>query len=141
MREKDFRKKIVAMLRPLRAFSVENGVHDGCPDVCCVAGWLELKVARSPVYSTTPVNVGLRPAQAVWLKGWRYHGGRAWTLLLLDNYHVMLHDGIWAAKHFDIANSKEIMDAAIAHWTDDPPMRQEYLIGELMKPLPKVSPS
>lgn len=113
MKEKDFRKQIVQMLKPLRAFAVENDVHDGCPDVCCVAGWIELKVATSPVRSTTPVNIGLRPAQRVWLKMWRQHGGRAWTLMLLDNHYVMLHDGHWAAEYYDTATSELIMDKAL----------------------------
>ena len=135
MLEKEFRGKLVKALKPLRAFAVENDVHDGTPDVCCLAGWIELKVATRPVRVTTRVDVGLRPAQAVWLSGWRRQGGRAWGAILLDDEHVLLHDGLWVAEHYDSATMQELAANALFC---EPLLAPEFgarLIQVLMRPM------
>lgn len=137
MKEKDFRKQIVQMLKPLRAFPVENEVYDGVPDVCCVAGWIELKVASTPMRPDTPVKIGLRPAQGVWLKGWRRHGGRAWGLLLLDDEYILLHDGHWVANHYDTATFDQLWEGAlmVCGWASPivPLALQEHLLKPMQK--------
>lgn len=135
MLEKEFRSKIVAVLKPLRAFAVENDVHDGTPDVCCLAGWIELKVATSPARPTTRVDVGLRPAQAVWLQGWRRQGGRAWGMILLDDTNVLLHDGMWASENYDRATLNDLKVNALFISKLLAPTFNSYLMQELMRPM------
>lgn len=138
MKEKEFRSKLVDALKPLRAFPVENDVHDGTPDVCCLGGWIELKVGDCPVRSTSRVDLGLRPAQAIWLRGWRRQGGRAWGMILLNNEVVMLHDGMWAADNYDVANSADLMKNALLVGIMPFATFSRVLIAKLMAPLPKV---
>jgi hypothetical protein len=140
MLEKEFRSKIVAALKPLRAFAVENDVHDGTPDVCCLAGWIELKVGTCPVRSTTRVDLGLRQAQAVWLRGWRRQGGRAWGMVLLNDEVVLLHDGLWAAENYDVVNSTDLVRNSLMTAVMPTSTFSRALMATLMKPLPAVSP-
>lgn len=135
MLEKEFRSKIVSALKPLRAFAVENDVHDGTPDVCCLAGWLELKVSNTPSRVTTKVAVKRRPSQSVWLKGWRRQGGRAWGLILLDDTVVMLHDGLWAAEYYDFSTKQEMVVNALLIEKLQHPMFDRQLIAKLMEPM------
>ena len=139
MSEKRFRRQVIDTLRPLDAFAVENAVHDGTPDVCCTAGWLELKVAEVPYRDETRVAIGLRPAQVVWLRRWRLHGGRAWGLIALGNGHILLHDGHWASEHYDKANYAALVSGAIARWEGGITSAMS-LINVLLEPLPKVTP-
>lgn len=138
MSEKKFRHKIIQMLKPLRAFPVENPMHDGTPDVHCLAGWIELKVANSPTRHTTRVAIGLRPAQKIWMRGWRLQNGRVWTLLLIDERHVLLHDGHWSAQNFDLVDYPTLSANALYGWLDQP-LRADSLIEQLLKPLPRIT--
>lgn len=140
MLEKEFRSKLVEALKPLRAFPVENDVHDGTPDVHCLGGWIELKVGTCPVRATSRVVLGLRPAQAIWLRGWRRQGGRAWGMILLNDSVVMLHDGLWAAENYDVANAGDLAKNALLSGTMPLSSFSRTLIAQLMKPLPKVAP-
>lgn len=97
--EAEFRSVVVRQLASLYAFPVENAVDVGTPDVCCTAGWIELKLATMPRRRDSRVVVNLRPAQRLWLRRWREFGGFAWTLTLVDDHVWLLHDGLWAAMH------------------------------------------
>lgn len=44
--EKNQRQRVIKALAPLHAFSVENMVHPGTPDVAFVGGWLECKCVK-----------------------------------------------------------------------------------------------
>lgn len=135
MRESDLRSRVVRMLRPLHAFAVENVVHDGCPDVCCVSGWIELKLGEHPARATTPVNFGLRSSQRAWLRRWRMHGGNAWTLCVADDVWY-LHDGHWASERLDLAPRAELTDAAIAAWRGVP--SGDALVDQVTRRLPLI---
>lgn len=123
MTEAEVRSCVVSMLRPLSAFAVENAVHDGCPDVCCVAGWIELKLARWPTRHSSVVQVDLRPSQRVWLKRWRMLRGRAWTLTVVSDQDWLLHDGAWASDNLGNVVADVLRDKALAVWPSKPDSR------------------
>lgn len=102
---------------------MENLAHPGTPDVVCVAGWLELKVAERPSSAETRVDVDVLPSQRAWLKKWRQHGGRAWTLTLLGETWI-LHDALWASEHLGLVPELELIQKAEAVWTKAPSFEQ-----------------
>lgn len=114
MKESEFRRLVVRLLLPVGAIYVENTADDGTPDVACVLGWIELKVATRPVRPTTNVAVKVRPSQRVWWQRWRRHGGAVTVLTLLDQTWL-LHDGLWAAEHLGRAPAQVLTESAI--WT------------------------
>lgn len=139
MTESEFRRRVVKLLRPLCAFAVENVVYDGCPDVCLVTGWLELKIAKLPKRPTTPVVVGLRDSQRAWLRRWRRHGGNAWTLCRVEvdvGARWVLHDGEWGASYHDSSVWTEWIIAALGVWNDKPD--QQDICRMLTRSLPHV---
>ncbi len=110
------RSRVIQLLKPLFAFPVENSLRSGSPDVCCVAGWLELKVAYR---QNGIIPVDLRTTQRLWLRQWRRHGGRAWTLTMLgQSWH--LHDGLWSVENLGSTTEFEMENAAIAVWKSEP---------------------
>ncbi len=144
--EAEFRKIVVKMLLPIFAFPVENELtHDnaeGCPDICTIAGWLELKVAELPKRGTTRVAVDLRPAQRIWLRKWRRHGGRAWTLTFVDTapgpisirdpgWLWLLHDGAWSCDHLGESDLLTLRNNAVGQWSGGP--QADELINLLTK--------
>lgn len=130
MSEKYLRKRVVQLLKPLRAFAVENAVGvDGVPDVCCLTGWIELKLANLPTRASTRVSVDLRPAQRVWLRNWREGGGRAFTLTVIDQTWY-LHDGAWSAKYLGEVPIADLIAYAIAIWPHGP--SQEDFVSTLV---------
>ncbi len=125
MSERKLRKRVLELLRPIAAIPVENSAHDGTPDVVCVAGWIELKIASRPGRASSVVAVDLRNSQRIWLRRWRKHGGRAWTLLRLDPDGIwMIHDGAWAADHLGRRSESDLLKSAIAAWDREPEWRQ-----------------
>jgi hypothetical protein len=134
--EKKFRSKVVKILSPICASPIENIVGDGGdPDVYCVAGWLELKVATRPVKMNSRVAVDVRPAQRLWLKKWRLSGGRAWTLTLLGDTW-MLHEGHWASECLGLVTETVLRTNAVGVW-EGPPSSND-LIRALSLPLPRI---
>lgn len=136
MREKDFRQRVVTLLRPVMGFSVENAVGVGMPDVCCTLGWLELKVAETPArIESSRVCIDLRNEQRIWLRRWRMHGGRAWTLVMMkDTDIVLLHDGHWSADNLGHATMMSMTQCAIGVWDGIPTSGE--LIERLIRKLP-----
>lgn len=114
--ESKVRQLIVKMLHSVGAFSVENVVGSGCPDVCCTLGWIELKVATSPANPASRLTVDLRPSQVLWHRHWARCGGKAWTLTLVDDQWWLLHTGQWAAEHLGRVSYEEAIDAAVMVW-------------------------
>lgn len=132
-RESQFRSLVVKLLKPLHAFPVENAIDPaGVPDVCTTVGWIELKVADRPVGRHTRVDVTMRPSQRVWHKSWRAHGGRSWTILLLDETWY-LHDGRWSSEYLGRVSEDGLKTYAIAIWYPKP--TQNSLIRYLMQPM------
>lgn len=128
------RKIVVELLRPLAAFSVENGALDGTPDVCCTAGFIELKVVRGDFQSQEIVPIDLRNSQRVWHRKWRLHGGKSYVLTLMGTTWL-LHDGFWASTYLGNVRERELVDRAMKIWTGHPDERT--LIAALLKPLEK----
>jgi hypothetical protein len=119
MNEKKFRSVVVELLKDDGAFPVEDAVHVGVPDICCVHGWLELKIARRPKRANTCVRVDLRPAQRIWLRRWSYARGKAWTLTAVDD-DWFLHDGLWASEFLGNTTEEEMRQHASAVWSITP---------------------
>jgi hypothetical protein len=135
--ESKFRSKVVKLLKPICASPLENAVGEGGdPDVYCIAGWIELKVASRPKTEGTRVTVDVRPAQRLWLKRWRMCGGRAWTLTLLGDTWL-LHEGHWAAECLGNVNERELRANAVQVWESAPDSND--LIGALTRPLPRIN--
>lgn len=97
MTEKQLRKQVIQYLHSLAAFSVENVLSPGAPDICCVAGWIELKIGKIRV-SVNRIDVDVRPAQRAWHHRWRQHGGRSWFLTDVGAVWYV-HDGLWASTN------------------------------------------
>lgn len=119
------RGMVVEMLQPIGAFAVENLACDGTPDVCTVAGWLELKVGMWPMRAGSRVCVDVRIAQGLWMRRWIRHGGRVWTLTLIDQSHIshprndtawLLHSAEWAHEHLGNVDEETLKGNAIAWW-------------------------
>lgn len=84
--EGDMRQKIIQILRPFDAISVENGVGVGTPDVNSVLGWIECKCAAMPVRHDTKVTADhFTQEQKIWLlKRWRAGGSASLLLKVAD---------------------------------------------------------
>ena len=123
MKESKFRSKVVERLRSLLAFSVENYVADGVPDVCCTLGWIETKIAGPP-RTNGDIPIHIRPAQKIWLKNWRNAGCAAWVLTHYDNEGVhdiwLLHDPIWACENYGHADLDALSKSALGWWVAAP---------------------
>lgn len=123
MTEAKFRAKVVKLLAPLLAFPVENYVADGAPDICCTAGWLELKIAGEPrANGVIPVRV--RPAQKLWLRAWRAAGQPAWTLTAYHNAGAhwiwLLHDATWSCDNLGMVDLETLTKASVWWWVVEP---------------------
>lgn len=130
MNEKQFRNKVIEILAPIGARPVENILDVGMPDVVCVAGWIELKVSSRPKRSTSRIPVIWQPGQQPWLKKWRQHGGRAWTLLLLDETWI-LHDAFWSVEYLGEVDEDFLIKHASGCWPKAPTFQQ--LAEKLLK--------
>jgi len=97
--EDKLRSEIVRLLAPLLAFPVENSVGTpGVPDICCVAGWIEMKIAKQPRLTSTIVDIEVRPAQRIWMRNWCKAGGPGWYLTKMGTLW-MLHEGGWGSEN------------------------------------------
>lgn len=123
------------MLRSLRAFPVENSASVGAPDICTLAGWIEMKIARWPAIPGDVVEIDLRNSQRIWLKNWCAGGGRAFTLTIVDGtWH--LHDGFWAADNLGRVTSSSLQREAVAVYASRPD--KEVLAMDLLNWRPRA---
>ena len=104
MHENEYRSLIVAVLAPVLAFPIENSVDVGTPDVGCLMGWIEIKLAVVPALPTSVVSVDVRPAQRIFMRRWTRHGGHGWYLTRLHHRGQrtavwMMHEGLWGADN------------------------------------------
>lgn len=113
--ESEIRGKVVAALKPLRAFAVENLCDEGTPDIALTTGWIEVKRADAwPVRESTPLRLRhFTPAQRVFLREWCRAGGRAWAYLAVGT-EAFLFNGTWAADHLGIDATREHIVVAAA---------------------------
>ena len=117
MSESAMRRRVVSLLRPLDAISVENPVYPGTPDVNFADGWIELKhLHRWPASDMTTVRImHFTAQQRVWLlRRWRA-GGSAWMIVQVG-MDWMLFDAETAALIIDRTCKPEMIDRARWHW-------------------------
>ena len=117
MSEQHMRQRVIQMLHPLDAISVENAVYPGTPDINFCDGWIELKqISKWPFNPNT--NVLLRhftPQQRVWLmRRWRA-GGNVWMLLQCNREWLLL-SGETAADLVGRAPRNTLIQAAHKYW-------------------------
>lgn len=121
MAEKDMRATVVGLLREWHAFSVENPVHPGTPDVNCTLGWIELKWIRSwPKNPDDKVLIPhFSPQQRIWLlKRWNA-GGSAW-LLLNCKREWLIFNGRTAFEFVGKTTYQGLVEVCHQHWTRKP---------------------
>lgn len=92
--EQGMRKRVVAALRPLHGFSVENVVHPGTPDVACTLGWLELKVAAPRKRTGILTLEHLTAQQSSFLKRHCECGGMAALVVMVGREWFFVHGSL-----------------------------------------------
>jgi hypothetical protein len=119
MAERDMRRKVCKILKPLSAFAVENSCKPGTPDVNYINGWIELKWARKwPVRPTTPLRLPhYSPQQKNFGEYYWKNGGRAWLLLQVRR-EWFLFTGPVAAEIVGTSTRSELFDHATRHWSN-----------------------
>jgi len=90
MSEKAFVRRLVARLRKAGFFvqRIEDAVSAGIPDIYAVRDgrsvWIEAKyLPRLPVRQTTPVRLGLREAQVIWIEDAVAHGAEVYIAAMI----------------------------------------------------------
>jgi hypothetical protein len=95
---------------------IEDSLSVGVPDIyCCISGissWIEAKYVdpdKLPKRPDTPVRIGLKPEQALWLRNHALAGGHAYVLckigrewLCWNEWFEALRDGMplaWLRGH------------------------------------------
>lgn len=117
--ELTLRSEIVKMLRPLRAFPIENNADVGTPDICCIAGFIELKLGTRPVSHQSRVVVDVRNAQKIWMSNWCRAGGKAWFLTIVDRLWLV-HDGLWGADFLGKVTETTLKENAVWFYVGSP---------------------
>jgi hypothetical protein len=153
--EQDQRQKVIKLLKPLDAMSVENVCCPGCPDVnyggACppliqsklfdemnlitshLEGWIELKWEKEWPAKGGPLRVPhYTQQQKVWARRRRYRGGACWLLLQVGADWILL-DGLVAALSLGEVNREQLIDRAHAYWPQQP--TREELIEALATPV------
>ena len=135
MIERDMRKQLVKLLRPIGAYAVENGgCHPGTPDIATVLGPIECKATNQwPARVNTPVTLDhdLTQQQRIFLMKWHRAGGRAWVMLNIDG-DWLLFEGMAAVAILggkEGGTKAELFEAAIATWNRTP--KTEELLAAL----------
>ena len=116
MSESDQRRKVVRLLKPVDAVSVENRVGIGTPDVNYAEGWIELKwLRRWPKQDVVVKIEHFTKQQRIWLRRrWRA-GGAAWLLLQVRR-EWLLFDGETAAEVVGYATRGTLVDRCTAYF-------------------------
>ncbi len=131
MSEHDMRGKIIEVLRPLDAVSVENRCGPGTPDVNYIGGWMELKWLREwPKRAETPVKLDhdLEPQQRAWLRRRRNRGGAAWVMLQCRREWLLWYGEV-AAEIIGTATREELIARCHRYWPNG--LNGDELIGVL----------
>jgi hypothetical protein len=128
MSEQGMRQKVVKLLSELGAFSVENPIRPGTPDVNYIEGWIELKwLRRYPRnYKESPILIEhFTPQQRIWLRK-RWEKGGAAYLLLQVKKEWFLFTGKTASKMVGRSTYQELIGCAAAYWANG--LNKEELI-------------
>ena len=134
MSEHDMRGKLIEVLRPLDAVSVENRCGPGTPDVNYIGGWMELKWLRAwPKRPETPVKLDhdLEPQQRAWLRRRRNRGGAAWVMLQCRREWLLWYGEV-AAEIIGTATREELIARCHRYWPNG--LNGDELIGVLRGP-------
>lgn len=133
MSEKQMRRKVVQILKPLDAQSVENLCAAGMPDVNYCWGWIELKKLPAwPKREDTIVRIDhFTQQQRIWLlRRWQM-SRNAWLLVQIEQ-DWMIFDGKTAAQHVGKSyNKKEMLFHAYEAWNRENPVNPG--LRELLK--------
>lgn len=126
MSEQGMRAKVVKLLKPLDAVSVENPAYPGTPDVNYVEGWIELKWLREwPREAGVVPLPHFTPQQRVWLfKRWMKKGNV--FMLIQCRKEWLLFDGQTASEVVGHATREELIQKARYYSNDG-------LKGDIMK--------
>jgi hypothetical protein len=125
--ESRMRQRIVKILKPLHAVSVENSCGSGTPDINFTGGWLECKCINTwPKWYADVVKVPhFTPQQRLWLTQRTNAGGYAEVVLKVGRSWALL-PGKEAAEHLGIDWTKhEIITQAV--WWKAGLNEQEFL--------------
>lgn len=118
MSEAGMRQRVVKILRPLDAVSIENSVGIGTPDINYREGWVELKWLRSwPKKDSTIVRLAhdLTKEQRVWLRRRASYGGNVWVLLQCRREWLLFY-GEMAAHIIGTCTKRELIDCSRKYW-------------------------
>lgn len=119
MSESYQRGVVCRALRALDAWSVENPVKAGTPDVNYIGGWIELKcLDKWPTRANTIVRVKhFTKEQRICLKRRWHRGGDTWLILKIKK-EWLLFTGPVAAKYLGFCTRQELYELALFHWTN-----------------------
>ena len=98
--ENKMRSKMVAALRSMHAFPVENPMFPGTPDIAFIGGWIECKrLEKWPKDYQAPVQVPhYTKQQRTFARVDEARGGRVLFLLKVGEFEWFLFDGTHAAQ-------------------------------------------
>ena len=144
------RQKLVKILKPLDAVSVENSVGPGTPDInfggnweyespvtlrvgdgtmsgkrwMHISGWIECKWDKAWPVRGGPLRVPhYTPQQKVWARRRCHRGGNCWLMLQVGVDWILL-DGAIAALHLGNSTREELIDLSLQTWTNPPPSEE-----------------
>lgn len=130
MSESDMRRKVVALLKPIGAFAVENPCLPGTPDINHWHGWIELKWLRSwPKKSNTVVRLERFTLKQKRFLRDRWNGNKdAFLLIQANRTEWLLYKGN-AVDPVSIEYTKEqLCENAYRHWESTTDMEQELIL-------------
>ncbi len=127
MKESEFwQRHVRPALKGTDAMRVENPLLPGTPDVECILGWVELKVAPKWPGGNAPLKLKhFTPQQRVWLKRRYQKNGRAWVLLHVQGDFLLL-TGDAASRVLGKSGRDDLIAAASQHWTGGLPAAEEF---------------
>lgn len=127
--EKSMRKTLVRILKPLHAFSIENGVGLGTPDVGFAGGWIECKSLDAPAKPDTPIRAEhFTPQQKIWLTKHWAAGGVALMMAKVGPWWILL-DAPTAVELVGKVPLGKLIDECINAWQSTPD--RETLVDQL----------
>jgi hypothetical protein len=112
---RNMRRKVVKILKPLDGIAVENPACPGTPDVYYLNGWIELKEADNwPARPDTPLRLPhFKPHQRAWAIRHIHKGGICSMLLKVGKFEWYLLDGLFSANRLGNVTREEIRTASL----------------------------
>lgn len=141
MSEAQLRHKVLALLRPLHAVSIESPREAGVPDINFSHGWIELKHNDEwPARHSTVIQPShFTSAQRDWLETRCRTGGNAWLLFRIAQEWFLVWGSIAAMFVGKVWTSQEFMKIPTMTMTAQLPyaiqFREEPTGTELMNAL------